>query len=204
MEFLLILGLQVEAYLIFSSQSAKPPSMTINLTIQEHIGQIALSRDISRSEARRILIERIDLAKRQKLEKSSQPTQPAGYRDAADRRQVQTHNPHRRLVGTEIKKPTPILSEKQKIALSQQNTKRQQARLERFQVPVPDLWEPDFSIFAPPAPGTTSSTILGVIRDTSDLTEAFRNLRQAVNLQHLTDHGLRQQISRVAKRYGLC
>jgi hypothetical protein len=170
-------------------------------TIQNRIRQIALEQSVSLSDARRILIEQIDLAKRKVVRKPG----------LAERntKKVLAENPQRRLVSANPISNTPttpasntVLPERVKTdnRVSGAPTRRNpETKKSASSVKSPDpLESPKL-----PAPNTVSAVIHGIIRDSITFQAAENKLMGLKSLEHLSRSAIRTRMYAVVDRYNL-
>jgi hypothetical protein len=171
--------------------------MPYDPTIQNRIRQIALEQSVSLSDARRILIEQIDLAKRKVVRKPG----------LAERNTKKVHdeNPQRRLVLTSPIPNTetnPVLPERMKSGNHPLGTPTRHApetKKSSSSVKSADLQD---SVRIP-APNTVSAVIHGIIRDSITFESAENKLMGLKSLSHLSRSAIRTRMYAVVDRYNL-
>lgn len=195
--------------------------MPLDRTIQDAVTRIAQEHDVSLSQARRMLQEQIDLARRilvRDRTRSSVEISNDGIHSRIANKTIRPENPMRIFVSVgEAPKPTPKpITEKQRQALLVHKMNRATPVSEEpVESPVLD----DFtrrdtqkrelaitgSLEKLPAPGTLTSIILGELRNPDhDFNQAFYALRgMGTRFDHLDTSALKKRMHTVATRYGI-
>lgn len=154
------------------------------------LSQIAAERSCSLSEARRFLIEQIDLAKRRKVRDSRVLKENS-------HRQISDENRFRKYVEpvSEISKPDLV-------------PEPETAKMEPVKThPAPRIGIKPF-VEKPsepklPTPGSQASIILGVLRDTRTFADAENALYGMLMFRGMSRSALRMRMYRVCKRFNV-
>lgn len=158
--------------------------MPLNTTVAAYIQELARKHSVPLSQARRMLIEQLDIARRQSvLDKRRMPGAKKIDQDNPFRLFLDTTDtppPERVKMYDPPKKPKPVISPE----LSDSGNPAQ-----------PELLKT-------PVPGTASSIIYGeLINPEKDFTQAFNSLRNMPRFDALSDTHLRQRMHDVSWRY---
>jgi hypothetical protein len=188
------------------------------------LSRIQQEGSLTRSQARRVLRERIDVAKRAKLSDPDTAhleiiavSGENGVRFKKPQTKVTMENPFREHVESDHEAnakaraaKTREISPKQRAALEAGNRIRQiqhrEARIDPEATHSPASGKPNGRKRSTrlPVPGSITAQIVGALRNPeADFNDAFITLRSRKQLAHVSDPKLRQRMREVAWRYDL-
>jgi hypothetical protein len=199
--------------------------MPLDRTVQDAVSALASEQHISRSQARRMLQERIDLARRIKVRdksRSSVEISNDGVHSRIANKTIRPENPMRLFVEVgEAPKPTPkpITVKQRQALLANKRNRSNTAQTEpvESEVPTPPLSDfidreqrdrevrQEAAFHRLPTPGTLTGIIVGTLRDPEkDFTKAFTALRgMGTRFDHMNDAQLKKRMHTVSQRYGI-
>lgn len=154
--------------------------MPLNTTVASYIRELARRHSVPLSQARRMLIEQLDIARREAiLERRRQPGQ----------KKVEPDNPFRLFVSPSDEPPPKAIK-----MYDKPKTKKKVISPESDTGSSPSL--------KTPVPGTMSAIIYGELIDPEkDFIQAFNSLRNMPRFDHLRDSDLKQRMFDLQWRY---
>lgn len=160
--------------------------MPLDTTVALYVQELARRHAVPLSQARRMLIEQLDLARRREV---SERAGRAGLVSGRGAKKVEAENPFRTFVSPSDEPPPSTV-------------KKYQGSHSKKQVKSPEPEPGQSPSLKTPATGTMSAIIYGELIDPEkDFTQAFNSLRNMPRFDHLRDSELRQRMFDLQWRY---